>query len=596
MKQSFRLFAFAALMLLATQAQAGWDGTSLPFAHGNGTATDPWLVETSEHLAYMSDMVISGANDFDGQYIKLACNISLSNLQWEPIGNKTHPFKGNLDGSGHTIDSVYAVYTIPSQGTQCKNYIGLFGHIENALVENIQLNIHAGQKEVADHPFEGNSCIIGGIAALAENSIIRFCSTNGQIESDMPVSAIAGNNSMLKVYGVAGIVGIAKYCILQFNENHCSVRGTYIVGGIAGRLDSTTVFKCINTSNITASTYNLFSRNKVIVGGIAGTGTKLSAVIQCWNSGEVVGVNYMTGTSALSNYSVNVSGICRDVTKIVHCYNTGAVNANCCGTSNTHREYSYMYGIGYADTIRCCYNVGAVGCSEFNNRYGVCRNGNETNNYYLETCFGESIPSPSYGSQGGMARTEAQMKSPTFPTMLNGGGEEVYVQDIYNENDGYPVFNNGGTGPYRISVATSNATQGSVQVLTEPTTDNPTAVVVAIPISPYRFSHWSNWVTENPYTLTLTSDTTLVAYFTNSTERIEKTNLSDILIRQIEGGFIIDGADGETVRVTDVQGRCLYSGKAVSGAVINITNADIIMITVGNRPAKKLINIKQQRQ
>ena len=66
---------------------------------------------------------------------------------------------------------------------------------------------------------------------------------------------------------------------------------------------------------------------------------------------------------------------------------------------------------------------------------------------------------------------------------------------------------------YMFDVNTADSTKGQVTVITEPTCQSPTATIVAEPIDGYRFDHWSNGVTDNPYTLNVSSDTALTAYF-----------------------------------------------------------------------------------
>ena len=67
---------------------------------------------------------------------------------------------------------------------------------------------------------------------------------------------------------------------------------------------------------------------------------------------------------------------------------------------------------------------------------------------------------------------------------------------------------------FSLSVGSADITMGDVVIILEPTScDNNEAEIEAIPEDGYRFSHWSDGTDANPYLLTLTQDTTLIAFF-----------------------------------------------------------------------------------
>lgn len=49
-------------------AKDTWDGTSDIWTKGDGTAANPYLVETAEQLAFISEMVNGGVTDYSGVY------------------------------------------------------------------------------------------------------------------------------------------------------------------------------------------------------------------------------------------------------------------------------------------------------------------------------------------------------------------------------------------------------------------------------------------------------------------------------------------------------------------------------------------------
>lgn len=65
-----------------------------------------------------------------------------------------------------------------------------------------------------------------------------------------------------------------------------------------------------------------------------------------------------------------------------------------------------------------------------------------------------------------------------------------------------------------FSATSSDSTMGGVNIITAPTCSAPTAIFYANAYMGYRFDHWSDGNTDNPRILTLTSDTSIVGYFT----------------------------------------------------------------------------------
>ena len=81
-----------------------WNGSSDIWTKGAGTEASPFLIESAEQLAFISDMVNGGVTTYENTYFKLMTNIDLNNLEWVPIGNiEGRAFKGNLNGNNNTI-------------------------------------------------------------------------------------------------------------------------------------------------------------------------------------------------------------------------------------------------------------------------------------------------------------------------------------------------------------------------------------------------------------------------------------------------------------------------------------------------------------
>ncbi|WP_232016597.1 GLUG motif-containing protein [Paenibacillus baekrokdamisoli] len=84
------------------------------FAVGAGTKANPFEIATADEL--------NAVRDHLGDYFKLTADINLSSYAWQPIGDQSYPFHGNIDGNDHIITGL----TINQpNGT----YVGLFGSV-----------------------------------------------------------------------------------------------------------------------------------------------------------------------------------------------------------------------------------------------------------------------------------------------------------------------------------------------------------------------------------------------------------------------------------------------------------------------------------
>lgn len=108
-----------------------------------------------------------------------------------------------------------------------------------------------------------------------------------------------------------------------------------------------------------------------------------------------------------------------------------------------------------------------------------------------------------------------------------------------------------------------------------------TITLHAIANNGYRFDHWSTGSTDNPYTLTVTSDTTITAYFVpNGTQGIGEVCEENIRISVFNGRVCVEGITNEEVRVYDITGRMVQNRALPSGVYI---------VKVGTLPAQKVV-------
>lgn len=218
-------------------------GESFPFAGGQGTAAEPYLIETEAQLRNV------GA--YPQAHFRLMADISVTGSDWEPIGTRADPFTGHFNGNGHTISGIRGSTAAPT-----KAYQGLFGWnqgtIRNVTVTACEFTATAASQ---DH-----RAYAGAIAAV-NSGTVEACSASGYIYA---TSAAGG------IVGAGETAGTISRC-----RSSCAVSSPNIAGGIAGT-DAGQTKNCCNTGAVSGNT----------AGGISGRGR---LPYYCYNIGTVQG-------------------------------------------------------------------------------------------------------------------------------------------------------------------------------------------------------------------------------------------------------------------------------------------------------------------
>ena len=131
-----------------------------------------------------------------------------------------------------------------------------------------------------------------------------------------------------------------------------------------------------------------------------------------------------------------------------------------------------------------------------------------SNNYYLSSCGATTE------STFAAALDTATMTSYSLPMALNNDGDDIFVYDENNDNGGFPLFEYQATPVVPAFTVSLSCDSEQGTVTGGGTFDEGTQVQIsATPADGYQFKQWSDGVTDNPRTLTLTQDMTLTAEF-----------------------------------------------------------------------------------
>ena len=372
MKKIYIIIMLILTGMIAEAQTSVWNGSRRLWTNGEGTESNPYLIESAENLAFLSYMVNKGV-DTHGLYFALTTDIDLNgseDLPWFPIGMgnrwfaddgcerivdpsfKDNIFCGHFDGGGHSIYNLYV---------DGMDYAGLFGRVSNWYNEGVTI------ENVSIESGYINGTYSGGIVGECEGIVfITNCKNNAQINGTAMAGGIVGFGSKVirncnntgQVNGKAkagGIVGAqAKTITESFNSGDITIEGD-IAGGIIGSSSSGLIIikNCYNTGNLSGHATNG-------IGGIAGyIAGHSSEVLNCYNVGSLSNEGGATG-GLFGNNSTN-------------CTAENAYYLNTCGGwgTGTNKTAEEMRDPAFVDLLNYNTDVWAFDTDHVNDGYPI---------------------------------------------------------------------------------------------------------------------------------------------------------------------------------------------------------------------------------
>lgn len=261
------------------------------FSSNPRRATDGWFeIYTAAQLHAFSQLVNS-SEESTGLMARLMRDIDLSGGTFTPIGKKSKPFKGQLDGQGHAISGLQVA------DQECA---GLVGSMAGGAVRSLRLY----------RPTLSNSSSYAGfVAGYMTVSGTDSCVVAGcEVQDGQLTDGGGGTRSY-----VGGVVGRADG---GARVEECLFRGTVAatsasyVGGIAGCIDSgAALMRCYTVGESSVSGY---SKVGGIVGSIEGSGTTLTDCFVDRESGNVTVYTNGVATPDAIIFAENISGTTND--------------------------------------------------------------------------------------------------------------------------------------------------------------------------------------------------------------------------------------------------------------------------------------------
>lgn len=245
-----------------------------------------YLIAKPYHLAWFRDYVngtivdkgeVAGTTHPSAS-AKLTADINLTNychaaedgmelLSWIPVGNFDNPWKGNMDGLGHTISNLYI--------KTAQSYVGLFGCIEDATIQDLIFD--TAKVENVNTIYKKTFCT-GILAGFARAYVHSYPAHIKGIKT-------TDNCTVIGQVRTGGIVGRTNIN-LEICENHSSVKGTVAVGGITGTSENINIKRCTNYGTVVNDGY--------YIGGIIGNAQSTS-LEDCANYGKITSTGWRAG-------------------------------------------------------------------------------------------------------------------------------------------------------------------------------------------------------------------------------------------------------------------------------------------------------------
>ena len=206
---------------------------------------------------------------------------------------------------------------------------------------------------------------------------------------------------------------------------------------------------------------------------------------------------------------------------------------------------------------------------------------------------------------------------PTMGTVSGGGqalsGGTVTFSATPNEGYRFLYWNDGNTENPRTVTVTANATYTATFEAIAPTQYTITVMsnndawgtvsgggiynegtevnIVATPADGYRFVRWNDGNTQNPLSITVTSNATYIATFEENggTEGIDEADGQSVTIYASEGRIHVYAAQPTEAAIYDMIGR--HVATVATGASTPMP-AGVYLVKVGTLPARKVVVIK----
>ena len=367
---------------VSNKEDAGYIGSFEP-----GSAESPYIINTQEEWNEFAYSIYTGQKDYKNQYIRLTTDITIStgkhvdtNGDELNFSAETTPNKSSSDSKNAKSNLGYNFAGNIAQGGDDNLSIvtvgGVLGKVTSAFKGNFDGTGHTitinytsgGYHRVSVFPNAGSG------STTSSQTVFKNLTITGNING--------GTNTTNAGYDMAGFVG-KPFGAIKFENctNAANIQGLRIIAGIAGCSTASApieLISCVNKGNITSYEGSVWHKNAIQVVGYPddysyGTGGLIAyasaniVIDSCLNTGTIVGQTKVGGIVG------RITGSSKTVATIKNCANTGHIEAQELNpyrinddTEAAGNSWSRVGGlVGEADqntelTILASYNTGFI--------------------------------------------------------------------------------------------------------------------------------------------------------------------------------------------------------------------------------------------
>ena len=325
-------------------------GVAIANLLGEGTAENPYLIETLKDLKFFRDDVNTytqdGSNQYKGKYVKLTADIDLAGENWEPIGKNSNGDHQNFlgtfygekaDGTKPTISNLYINADGDHLGffARVGSYAeGLTPTVKNIKFNNVDVssnttNSHSGSYVAGVIANAGGNSVVSGIEVTGDVYVVGYGYIGGIVGHGYPdidnchVAANDGSYIHSHYWCVGGIIGYAGEGGTPITNS--SVSGVDIwsaygaAAAIAGLLNDGNKLE-----NVSASNVDITSNSDYCMGYIAGNG----------NASTMTGISIENVTATAKGNPITPTDAIAKVNDAIYFSLQDALDAAAAGTGN----------------------------------------------------------------------------------------------------------------------------------------------------------------------------------------------------------------------------------------------------------------------
>ena len=382
-----------------------------PFASGEGTEDDPYVIKNYEQLNnvryYMSSDFILANNIDASESCNSDSNGDCQGEGWEPIGKASAYrtletfFAGTFDGKNHEISNLYS--NRPTlNGVALFGVAGSIGDLSGreVVIQNLVLvdpRITGGAHVSALVGWNGGSFILNTHVKTRENAPVEEkCSLEAVVTHDL-----------------GGIVGWNERGTIAYTSVECTLRGRSSIGGIVGYNEG-----IISNSH---SKVKILGDSYFVAGGLVGYNQ--TAIYDSSSEGSF---EFPNGERDIEQ----IGGLVGDNTGwISRCHSSVSIVANDSGAGIS--SVGGLIGNAWSGKVAHSYSTGSVmGENHVGGLIGLATTGSIVNSYSTGSVIGEDYVGGLVGKNDG-----GNVISNSYTTAPSVEGND-YVGGLVGKNDG----------------------------------------------------------------------------------------------------------------------------------------------------------------